>query len=103
MKAQLEELRKDDKETLVQENKQLKEENTTTETGFGTVEFAPTISLMIETRATTNLPETVIPDAGDFWLLLKGKPGTETESFSAEYEKFRTYGKQPARDGEGTR
>ncbi|HJA98481.1 MAG TPA: DUF4493 domain-containing protein [Candidatus Alistipes avicola] len=79
-----------------------KEENTTTETGFGTVEFAPTISLMIETRATTNLPETVIPDAGDFWLLLKGKPGTETESFSAEYEKFHTYDKPYMASGDYT-
>ena len=33
MKKQLEELRKDDKETLVQENKQLKEENTTIQKG----------------------------------------------------------------------
>lgn len=33
MKKQLEELRKDDKETLVQENKQLKEDNTTIQKG----------------------------------------------------------------------
>ena len=33
MKKQLEELQKDDKETLVQENKQLKEENTTIQKG----------------------------------------------------------------------
>ena len=57
---------------------------------------------MVETRATTDLPQTVIPDAGDFWLLIKGKPGTETESFSAEYEQFRTYDKPYMASGDYT-
>ena len=79
-----------------------KEEPANTENGLGTVEFSPSVSLMVETRATTDLPQTVIPDAGDFWLLIKGKPGTETESFSAEYEQFRTYDKPYMASGDYT-
>lgn len=79
-----------------------KEENTTTERGVGQVKFTPAISLSVETRATTELPETVIPDAGDFWLLIKGKPDTETADFSAEYEQFRSYDKPYMASGDYT-